>query len=56
MVVKESIVNVGIMGGTYWNPHCGCHIEPGLLMTDPDAKYGLRDDTVVAALSTNVEV
>lgn len=33
----------------------GCPIQSGLLMEDPDTKYGLRSDAIIAVLSANVE-
>lgn len=55
MDTGEFVVKVGILGGTYPTPSCGCAFRPGLLMVDPDAKCEFEGDAIVAALSANIE-
>lgn len=55
MGTRGFIVKVGILGGTYLNPHCSCVIRPEILIADHDAKYGFKSDAIVATLTTNIE-
>lgn len=55
MHARKSVDKTAIPRGTYRTPPCSCVIRTGLLMADPNAKYGLRDDAIVAVLYANIE-